>query len=200
MCNNNKDIFYHYSAVTRQNRNDKNGHKSAVVWFTGLSGAGKSTVAYALDEYLYNKGYISFVLDGDNVRYGLSSDLSFCAKDRKENIRRIGEVSKIMIEAGIIVLAAFISPYNEDRKFVRDLFKDGDFLEIYCNSSLKVCESRDTKGLYQKARDGLIANYTGIGSSYEIPDNPELVLDTNIETISESVENVFNILKNRIEL
>jgi adenylylsulfate kinase len=200
MCNNISNIFHHNSIITREDRNTQNRHKSFVVWFTGLSGSGKSTVAHGLEEYLHHKGYRVFVLDGDNVRFGLSSDLSFSVKDRKENIRRIGEVSKIMIDAGIIVLAAFISPYKEDRAFLRKLITNDDFVEIYCSSSLEVCESRDVKGLYQKARNGLIKNYTGVDSPYEAPDNPELVLYTEKETISESLQRVIYLLNNKVML
>jgi len=166
------------SLITRQDREILNGHKSFVLWFTGLSGSGKSTLAHAVEKKLHKRGCRTFVLDGDNVRHGLSSNLGFSENDRKENIRRIGETAKLMIEAGIITLTAFISPYRADRELVRSLFHHGEFVEVYCNASLEVCEGRDVKGLYKKARAGEIKNYTGIDSPYEAPRNPEIEIDT----------------------
>ena len=189
------NTVYHNSTVTRERRNQLNGHKSVVIWFTGLSGSGKSTLAHSVEEKLHNLGCRTYVLDGDNVRHGLSSNLSFSDDDRKENIRRIGEAAKLMMESGVIAMTAFISPFKKDRNLVRQLLPQGDFIEIYCNTSLDVCESRDVKGLYKRARAGEIKNYTGIDSPYEEPDDPELVIDTESESLEESVTKVINFLK-----
>ena len=189
------NTFYHNATVTRKRRNQLNKHKSAVIWFTGLSGSGKSTLAHSVEEELYRLGCRAFVLDGDNVRHGLSSNLTFSDDDRKENIRRIGEVANLMMEAGVIAMTAFISPFKEDRNLVRQLLTQGDFIEIYCNASLEACESRDVKGLYKRARAGEIKNYTGIDSPYEAPDNPELVINTESESLEESVAKVIDFLK-----
>ena len=191
------NVVWERSLITRQDREALIGHKSFVLWFTGLSGSGKSTLAHAVEKKLYEKGCSTFVLDGDNVRHGLSSNLSFSEEDRKENIRRIGEAAKLMTEAGIIVLTAFISPFRGGREMVRNLFPHGEFIEVYCNASLEVCESRDVKGLYKKARTGEIKNYTGIDSPYEVPDNPELVIDTESESLEESVARLIDFLKSR---
>ena len=184
------NIVWEQSLVTRQDRETLNGHKSFVLWFTGLSGSGKSTLAHAIEQKLYERGYHTFVLDGDNVRHGLSSNLSFSNDDRKENIRRIGEAAKLMNEAGVISLTAFISPFRSDREMVRSLFPNGDFVEIYCNTSLKVCECRDVKGLYKKARAGEIKNYTGVDSPYEAPDNPEIEINTESENVNDCVNQI----------
>jgi len=191
------NVVWEQSLVTRQDRETLNGHRSFVLWFTGLSGSGKSTLAHAVEKKLYEKGCSTFVLDGDNVRHGLSSNLSFSEEDRKENIRRIGEAAKLMTEAGIIVLTAFISPFRGGREMVRNLFPHGEFIEVYCNASLEVCESRDVKGLYKKARAGEIKNYTGIDSPYETPVNPEIVVTTGIDNIYSSTHQVIKYLKNR---
>jgi len=191
------NIIYHNATVTRERRNQLNSHKSAVIWFTGLSGSGKSTLAHSVEEELHNLGCRTFVLDGDNVRHGLSSNLTFSDNDRKENIRRIGEAANLMMEAGVIAMTAFISPFNEDRNLVRQLLPQGDFIEIYCNASLEACESRDVKGLYKRARAGEIKNYTGIDSPYEAPDNPELVIDTEGGSLEESVAKVMGFLKSK---
>jgi len=193
----NTNIIYHAASVTRERRNQLNNHKSVVIWFTGLSGSGKSTLAHSVEEILFNKGCRTYVLDGDNVRHGLNSDLDFSHKDRTENIRRIGEVSKLMIEAGFIVMTAFISPYREDRIAVRNLISNDDFIEIYCKASLQTCETRDVKGLYKRARAGEIKNYTGINSPYEVPKNADLVIDTEQETIEDSVSIIINFLKKK---
>ena len=189
------DLVYHNAIITRQAREKLNNHKSVVIWFTGLSGSGKSTIANSVEEKLYSLNCRTFVLDGDNIRHGLSSDLSFSASDRKENVRRVGEVAKLMMESGVIVLAAFVSPFEEDRDFVRKLLPQGDFLEVYCNASLEVCESRDVKGLYRRARNGKIKSYTGIDSPYEAPINPDLVIDTGNTSLQESVARVVNLIK-----
>ena len=191
----NTNIIYHAASVTRERRNQLNNHKSVVIWFTGLSGSGKSTLAHSVEEILFNKGCRTYVLDGDNVRHSLSSNLGFSNKDRKENIRRISEVTKLMIEAGLIVMTAFISPFREDRFAVRNLIPEGDFIEIYCKARLETCEARDIKGLYKRARAGEIKNYTGISSPYEVPENPELIIDTDKEEIKESVSRIVNYLQ-----
>ena len=189
------NTIYHNATVTRQRREKLNNHKSVVIWFTGLSGSGKSTLAHSVEEELHKLGCRTFVLDGDNVRHGLSSNLTFSDTDRKENIRRIGEAAKLMMEAGVIAITAFISPFREDRDNVRGLLSKEDFIEIFCNASLEVCESRDVKGLYKRARAGEIKNYTGIDSPYEAPDNPELVINTESESLEESVAKVIDFLK-----
>jgi adenylylsulfate kinase len=189
------NTIYHNATVTRKRRAQLNAHKSVVIWFTGLSGSGKSTLAHSVEEELYKLGCRTFVLDGDNVRHGLSSDLTFNDNDRKENIRRIGEAANLMMEAGVIAITAFISPFKKDRNFVRQLLSQGDFIEIYCKASLETCESRDVKGLYKRARAGEIKNYTGIDSPYEAPENSELVIDTEGESLEESVAKVIDFLK-----
>jgi len=189
------NIIYHQASVTRQRRNKLNNHRSIVLWFTGLSGSGKSTLAHALEEKLFQKGCKTFVLDGDNVRHGLNSNLDFSETGRTENIRRISEVSKLMLESGLIVMTAFISPINIDRIEARKLISNDDFIEIYCKASLETCETRDVKGLYKRARAGEIKNYTGIDSPYEVPKNPELIIDTDNQSLEESVFTIFNFLE-----
>jgi adenylylsulfate kinase len=196
--NHSENIFYHDATVTCNRRNQANNHKSVVIWFTGLSGSGKSTLAHAIEEELFSKGCKTFVLDGDNIRHGLSSDLGFNDTDRKENIRRIGEISKLMMEAGIITITAFISPFKQDRNTVREIIPHGDFIEIYCRASLSACELRDVKGLYKRARAGEIKNYTGLDSPYEVPENPELTIDTDREKLEESVSKIVRFLRSRI--
>jgi len=188
------NIIYHQASVTRQRRNKLNNHHSIVLWFTGLSGSGKSTLAHALEEKLFQKGCRTFVLDGDNVRYGLNSNLDFSEAGRTENIRRISEVSKLMLESGLIVMTAFISPINKDRSEARKLISSNDFIEIYCKASLETCETRDVKGLYKRARAGEIKNYTGIDSPYEAPENPELTIDTDKQSLEESVSTILSFL------
>ena len=189
------NVIYHQASVTRQRRNKINKHRSVVLWFTGLSGSGKSTLAHALEEKLFQKGCRTFVLDGDNVRHGLNSNLGFSGSDRTENIRRISEVSKLMLESGLIVMTAFISPFNKDRNEARRLISNDDFIEIYCKASLETCEARDVKGLYKKARAGKIKNYTGIDSPYEVPENPDLIIDTDNETLDNAVFKILNFLE-----
>jgi adenylylsulfate kinase len=191
------DIVWHHALVTRKLREEINGHRSVILWFTGLSGAGKSTLAHAVEESLYKRGCRTFVFDGDNVRHGLCSDLAFSIEDRVENIRRVGEMSKLFLEAGVIALTAFISPFSADRARVRSLVSHGEFIEIYCSCSLDVCEERDTKGLYKRAREGLIKDFTGISSPYEVPLDPELVVDTGLLTLDESVTKVIDFLQTR---
>lgn len=191
------NIVWHHATVTRQRREQLNGHKAAVVWFTGLSGAGKSTLAHAVEEKLHQRGCRTYVFDGDNVRSGLCSDLGFSAADRSENIRRIGEMAKLFVEAGVIALTAFISPLRTDRERVRRLIGDADFIEIYAQCPLAVCESRDVKGMYQKARAGQIKEFTGISAPYEEPEQPDLVVNTGEETLDESVSKVIAVLRRR---
>jgi adenylylsulfate kinase len=193
----NSNIIWHHATVTRELRELQNKHKSTVLWFTGLSGSGKSTLAHAVEEKLHQCGCRTFVLDGDNVRHGLCSDLGFEDSDRRENIRRVGEIAKLFIEAGIITLTAFISPFLEDRNRVRSIFQNGNFLEVYCKCPLEVCEQRDVKGLYQRARDGKVKQFTGISSPYEPPKNPELIVETDKLTLEESVIQVMGLLKTR---
>ncbi len=197
MADSSSNVVWHHATVTRARREALNGHKSVLLWFTGLSGAGKSTLAHAVEERLHQRGCRTLVLDGDNVRHGLCGDLGFSEADRVENIRRVGETAKLMVEAGLITLTAFISPFRDDRARVRSLYPHGDFLEIYCQCPLAVCESRDVKGLYQRARAGEIANFTGISSPYEAPYAPELALDTSAQSLDASVEKVMALLVER---
>lgn len=191
------NIPWHHATVTRGRREAQNGHRSVIIWFTGFSGSGKSTLAHALEEELHTLGCKTFVFDGDNVRHGLNSNLGFSKDDRKENIRRIGEMCKLFIEAGVIALTAFISPYREDRERVRKLVGENDFIEIFCDCSLEICEARDIKGLYAKARRGEIPEFTGISSPYERPDAPDLVLDTGSKPLAECVKEIMNLLNKR---
>ena len=191
------NVVWHVGSVTRIRREKNNGHDSVLLWFTGLSGSGKSTLAHAVEERLHQIGCITFVLDGDNVRHGLCGDLGFTELDRVENIRRVGETAKLMLDAGVITLTAFISPFRRDRERVRSLFPCGDFLEIYCQCPLAICEKRDVKGLYRKARAGLISDFTGISSPYEEPHSPELVVNTSVLTLDASVERVLELLRER---
>lgn len=195
--NSSGNVVWHHATVTRKRREEMNGHRSAILWFTGFSGAGKSTLAHAVEEQLYQLGCRTFVFDGDNVRHGLCADLGFSVPDRAENIRRIGEMSKLFVEAGVIALTAFISPFLADRDRVRSLVPDGEFLEIYCRCSLQVCEQRDVKGLYKRARAGEIKDFTGISSPYEEPDNPELVVETDRLSLEESTATVMQLLRKR---
>ncbi|NOZ53426.1 MAG: adenylyl-sulfate kinase [Gammaproteobacteria bacterium] len=191
------DIVWHHATVTRERRQQQNDHKSIILWFTGFSGAGKSTLAHCVEEMLHQRGCRTFVLDGDNVRHGLCGDLSFSIEDRSENIRRIAEVAKLMMEAGVITLTAFISPFRSERNKARDIFPHGEFLEIYCNCPLEVCEQRDVKGMYKKARSGEIKEFTGISSPYEAPDKPELVVNTADERLEHCAEQVLALLSQR---
>jgi len=190
----NAQIVWHHAAVTRQSRETLNQHRSFILWFTGLSGAGKSTLAHRVEELLFERGCRTFVFDGDNVRHGLCADLGFSAEDRRENIRRIGEMSKLFVEAGVIALTAFISPFRNDRDQVRARVATGDFVEIHCDAPLSVCEQRDIKGLYQKARRGEIAEFTGISSPYEAPENPELVVRTGTQDLDTCARQVLDYL------
>ena len=191
----NEYVVWHQATVTRERREKLNGHKSFVLWFTGLSGSGKSTVAHAVEEHLHQMDCRTFVFDGDNVRHGLCSDLGFGEEDRKENIRRIGEMTHLFVQAGGIAMTAFISPFRSERNRVRDLFEPGEFIEVYCDCSLETCEARDVKGLYAKARAGLIPNYTGISSPYEVPESAEITINTDTETLDESIDKVLDYLR-----
>jgi len=191
------NVIWHHATIRREHRQRQNGHSSVVLWFTGLSGSGKSTIAHAVEEKLYEMGCRTYVLDGDNVRHGLCSDLGFSLEDRRENIRRIGEIAKLFVDAGLIVLTAFISPFRADRKRVRGILMPGDFLEIYCKCSIEVCEERDVKQLYKRARRGEIQEFTGISSPYEEPLAPDLTLDTTSLSIEQSVTAVLTLLRER---
>jgi adenylylsulfate kinase len=191
------NVVWHVGEVSRADREARNGHKSAVLWFTGLSGSGKSTLSHAVENALFQQGVHTTVLDGDNVRHGLCGDLGFSDVARRENIRRVGEVSKLFVEAGVLVLTAFISPFRKDRQVVRALHEKGDFIEVYCAASLEACEARDVKGLYQRARQGEIKDFTGISSPYEIPENAEIVVDTGKLSLDESVAKVMSYLKEK---
>ena len=191
------NIVWHQSSVDREARSQQRGHRSAILWFTGLSGSGKSTLANAVNVALHKNGYSTYVLDGDNIRHGLCKDLGFSDLDREENIRRIGEVSKLFLDAGTIVLTAFISPFISDRKLVRELLEEGKFLEVFIDTSLEICEKRDPKGLYKKARAGDLKNFTGIDSSYEEPENPDLILNTSSGNAEQLTDQIINFLKDK---
>jgi len=188
------NVRWHSSSIDREQRETKRGHRGVALWFTGLSGSGKSTVAHAVERALFERSYVTYVLDGDNIRHGLNGDLGFSPEDRKENVRRVGEVAKLFTEAGVITLCAFVSPYQADRDWVRSRFVKGDFLEVYVKASLEECERRDPKGLYNRARAGEVTNLTGMSAPYEVPSSPELVLDTEAESLSESVDRVLQFL------
>ncbi|WON76285.1 adenylyl-sulfate kinase [Serratia sp. UGAL515B_01] len=172
-----ENVVWHSHAVTRVEREAANGHKGVVLWFTGLSGSGKSTIAGELEQTLYQQGVSTYLLDGDNVRHGLCHDLGFSESDRRENIRRVGEVAKLMLDAGLVVLTAFISPHRAERQMVRDMLDEGQFIEVFVDTPLAICEARDPKGLYKKARAGELRNFTGIDSVYEAPEHPDVCLD-----------------------
>jgi adenylylsulfate kinase len=191
------NIVWHHGRVNQQDREKLMKQKAVLLWFTGLSGAGKSTIAYALEHKLFQLGNICYVLDGDNIRHGLNGNLGFSQEDRKENIRRIGEVAKLFVDAGLITLSAFISPFRADRDAIRKKMKDGQFIEIFVKCSIEECEKRDVKGLYKKARLAEISEFTGISSPYEEPLNPELIIETDKLTIEESVLKIIEFLKNK---
>jgi len=188
------NIVWHDHKITRAERASTKSQKPCLLWFTGLSGSGKSTIANALDVALHQRGYHTFLLDGDNVRHGLCKDLGFSDEDRVENIRRIGEVSKLFADAGLIVLSAFISPFASDRRLVRNLFPAGEFIEVFMDTPLDTCEDRDPKGLYQKARSGEIKHFTGIDSPYEAPARPEVRLDTSSMSVDQCVDRLISFL------
>lgn len=190
------NITWHQADVTRQDRERTNGHQSVVLWYTGLSGSGKSTLAHAVENALVARGCRTYVLDGDNIRHGLNKDLGFSPQDREENIRRIGEVSKLFCDAGVITATAFISPYRADRDKARQINGDS-FIEVYVKCNLDVCEERDPKGLYKKARAGEIKEFTGISAPYEEPESAELIIDTSSETLQQSADRVLAYLEER---
>jgi adenylylsulfate kinase len=191
------NVVWHEASLSKEARRKQNGHHSFVIWFTGLSGSGKSTVANAVASRLYENGIRNYVLDGDNIRHGLNKDLGFSEEDRKENIRRIGEVSKLFVDGAQVVLTAFISPFKKDRQVVRDLLEEDEFVEVYVKCPIEECEKRDPKGLYVKARQGIISDFTGITSPYEEPESPELVVETNLHSVDECVDQVIAYLKSR---
>lgn len=194
-CVKEQHIHWQTQSVKKHDREKLHGHKSYVLWFTGLSGSGKSTLANALEMELHKCGFTTYLLDGDNIRHGLNADLSFTKEDRKENIRRIGEVAKLFVDAGCIVLTAFISPFKEDREKVRRLLNQNEFIEIYVKCPLEICEQRDPKGLYKLARTGKIKDFTGISSPYEPPQNPEIIVDTGRDTIEENIRKILAYLR-----
>jgi len=194
------NIFEEYFSITREMRNKRNNHSSFVFWFTGLSGSGKSTIANKLEEALHQNYFQTYTLDGDNIRGGINKGLSFTAEDRQENLRRIGEIAKIFVDAGIVTIASFVSPLEIDRKLVRDIVGNEDFIEIFVDTSLEECERRDVKGLYKKARAGEIKNFTGIDSPYENPLNPDIIIKTEFETEDEAVQKIMFFVKEKFEL
>lgn len=195
-----ENIIKHNFAVSKKERGQMKGHNNLILWFTGLSGSGKSTIANALEVFLLEKNMHTYILDGDNVRKGLNNDLSFAPEDRTENIRRIGEVSNLMLDAGLIVLSAFVSPYREDREKVRQIVGGDNFFEVFINTPIKECERRDVKGLYAKARKGEIPNFTGISAPYEAPLDPMVEIDTTKQTIQESVALIYATIENKLKL
>ncbi|WP_010494548.1 adenylyl-sulfate kinase [Paenibacillus elgii] len=192
-----KNIVWHHGAIGRRERQRINGHGSFALWLTGLSGSGKSSIAVELENRLYHEGIRTYILDGDNIRHGLNNNLGFSPEDRKENLRRVGEVAKLFVDAGVISVAAFISPYNEDRSMVRNMFKANEFIEIYVSCPLEQCEERDPKGLYKKARAGEIREFTGISAPYEVPLNPELVIETDKYSVHECVDLIISYLEQK---
>ena len=189
------NIYWHQGALTRADRERLNGHRGFTIWFTGLSAAGKSTLAVALEEALFERGYHTYILDGDKVRHGLNKNLGFSPEDREENIRRIGEVAKLFSDCGIITMTAFISPYRQDRQVARSLFDEHSFIEVFVDCPVEVCEKRDPKGMYTKARQGIIPSFTGISAPYESPENPEIHLYTHEMTLSECVSVILEYLE-----
>jgi adenylylsulfate kinase len=195
-----KNIIPHSYQVSVADRKKVNKHNSILLWFTGLSGSGKSTIANLVEYELYKKGIKTYTLDGDNVRKGLNSDLTFSPQDRTENIRRITEIANLMIDAGLVVLAAFVSPYKKDREKIKKTIKDVNFVEIYINTSVEECERRDVKGLYRKARAGKIKNMTGVSAPYETPENPDIEIKTEEESIEDSVTKIIDFITPKLKL
>jgi adenylylsulfate kinase len=195
----NANIVKHDYKTSKSHREQQNGHKSYLLWFTGLSGSGKSTLANLVEIALHNQGLSTYILDGDNIRQGINKDLSFAPEDRTENIRRIAEISNLMLDAGVITLAAFVSPYIKDRKEVKEIVGSANFIEIFVNTSLEECERRDVKGLYKKARSGEIKNMTGISAPYEAPINPDIEVITDGHSIEESVEIIINFINKKLK-
>lgn len=191
----NNNITKHNFKVTQLDRSRKLNQEPKLIWFTGLSGSGKSTLSNIVEENLFNEGYLTYSLDGDNIRYGLCNNLTFSNQDRKENIRRIAEVANLFLDAGVIVCASFVSPFQEDREMVKSIVGEKKYIEIYVNTSIEECEKRDVKGLYAKARAGLISDFTGISSKYEIPLNPHFVIDTTNKDIKSCTKEIMKFLK-----
>lgn len=192
-----ENIYWHENTVTKRQRQNLHGHKSFILWFTGLSGSGKSTIANLVEQKLHEQNVSTYLMDGDNLRHGLNSDLGFSPEDRRENIRRIGETAKLFVNGGVVVLAAFVSPYRHDRQLVRELVESDEFIEIFVKCSLKTCKNRDPKGLYKKARDNEIKEFTGVSAPYEEPENPELIVETEQMTPKESCELILDYLKRK---
>lgn len=195
-----ENIIPHSHQVGRKDRERKSGHKSKVIWFAGLSGSGKSTLASSLEHWLHTKGKNTYILDGDNIRTGLNNDLDFSDTSRKENIRRIAEVSKLFLDAGVIVLTAFISPFREDRRAAREVIGTDNFIEVHVDCPLEVCESRDVKGLYKKAREGKIKDFTGIDSPFEIPENPDISVNTADHSLEDCLKELIEKIEPKIRL
>lgn len=195
-----ENIIPHTYNISREDRRNNNGHNSFLLWFTGLSGSGKSTIANVVEQELHKKGIKTYSLDGDNIRKGINSDLTFAPEDRTENIRRIAEIANLFVDAGIVVLAAFVSPYKKDRDNIKGIVKDVNFVEIYVNTSVEECERRDVKGLYKKARAGEIKNMTGISAPYEAPENPDVEIKTEDETVEEAVQKIIKFIKPKLQL
>lgn len=195
-----KHIIPHSYQISKSDRQTKNKHKSFLLWFTGLSGSGKSTIANAVEQKLFQRGIQTYSLDGDNIRKGINNDLSFSPEDRTENIRRIAEVANLMVDAGLVVLAAFVSPYKKDRNNIRSIVKDVNFVEIYINTSIEECERRDVKGLYKKARAGEIKNMTGISAPYEAPENPNIEIKTEEQSIDEAANMIVAYVQKKLKL
>lgn len=193
-----QNVIWHEPHVTRRDREFLNGHRALTIWFTGLPSSGKSTLAHCVEKKLHTLGVRTYTLDGDNIRHGLCSDLGFSPCDRKENLRRIGEVIRLFLDAGIVTLCAFVSPFEEDRINLKKLVGEEDFILIYCKCPVDVCEKRDPKGMYKKAKAGLIKEYTGISAPYEEPSAPDLILETHLLTVEECVEKIFTLVSARI--
>ncbi len=197
MITKSKNITWHDGEVSKEDRETQLKQKGVILWFTGLSGSGKSTVAVAVEKQLHDSGHHVYRLDGDNIRHGLNEDLGFSAEDRTENIRRIGEVAKLFADAGTIVMASFISPFRNDRNAVRELVGEGEFVEVFVDCPVEVCEERDPKGLYKKARSGEIPKFTGISDPYEAPEHPELIVRTSEKTVEEAAQQIIDYMKEK---
>jgi adenylylsulfate kinase len=197
VSNTDRNVVWQHATVTRQRREALNGHRSLVAWFTGLPSSGKSTIAHSVEERLHSRGYRTYTLDGDNIRHGLCADLGFSPADRHENLRRIGEVVKLFLDAGVIVLAAFVSPYRADRERLRALVGPKHFIEIYCQCPVEICEARDVKGMYRRARAGEIESFTGVSAPYEAPRQPDLLLLTHALSLEHCVQSVFDLIVSR---